>query len=109
MRTISSSCNRSAAISSPPDGFNETLTPAHQTFTFSWPATTYLHAVEGGGMVMGWFLPLGVLIGALGTQTAFRAHHALGAKSREKGWLLLLAMAWLPSVCWVMAQVVKQG
>jgi hypothetical protein len=59
-------------------------------------------------MVMEWFIPLGVLIGALGTQTAFRAHHSM-AKTREKGWLLLLTMAWLPSVCWVMAQFVSQG
>jgi len=60
-------------------------------------------------MVMGWFLPLGVLIGALGTQTAIRAHHAMRAKTREKGWLLLLTMAWLPSFCWVLAQFVRQG
>jgi hypothetical protein len=56
-------------------------------------------------MIMTWFLPLGIAIGAVGTQTALRSRHAL---KKERTWLLLLVMAWLPLVCWLAAQFVIQ-
>jgi len=55
---------------------------------------------------MGWFLPVGILIGAAGTQTALRAHRHAGP--RERSWWLLLVVAWLPTFCWLLAQVVDQ-
>lgn len=60
-------------------------------------------------MIMGWFLPLGFLIGAAGTQTAFksRRHHAK-ARTRDRLWWLLVILAWLPTVCWILAQFVEQ-
>ena len=59
-------------------------------------------------MIMGWSLPLGILIGVAGTRTAFQAHHVMKARTRGEGWWLLLAVAWLPSVCWTLAQFVAQ-
>jgi hypothetical protein len=59
-------------------------------------------------MIMGWFLPVGILIGAAGTQTAFRSRHATKAHTRERAWWLLLMLSWLPVVCWILAQFVDQ-
>lgn len=59
-------------------------------------------------MTMAWFLPLGLLIGAAGTQTAMRAHRHAGAGTRERSWWLLLLVAWLPTFCWIMAQFIDQ-
>ncbi len=59
-------------------------------------------------MIMAWFLPLGFLIGAAGTQTAFRAHHFSTSRHRDEGWWLLLTVAWLPTVCWGLAQFVSR-
>ena len=57
-------------------------------------------------MTMAWFIPVGIAIGAVGTQTAFRARHAL---KKERVWWLLLVLAWLPILCWLAAQFVTQG
>ena len=57
-------------------------------------------------MTMAWFLPVGIAIGAVGTQTAFRARHS---HKRERLWWLLLVLAWLPILCWTAAQFVLQG
>jgi len=57
-------------------------------------------------MTMAWFIPVGIAIGAVGTQTAFRARHAL---KKERVWWLLLVLAWLPIGCWLVAQFVAQG
>jgi len=59
-------------------------------------------------MILNWFLPLGILIGAAGTQTAIRVHHGVKGHTRSRGWMLLLAIAWLPSFCWILAQFVDQ-
>jgi len=59
-------------------------------------------------MIMAWFLPVGILIGAAGTQTAFKSRHAMKVHTRERGWWLLLILAWLPSFCWILAQFIGQ-
>jgi hypothetical protein len=59
-------------------------------------------------MIMGWFLPFGIVIGAAGTQTAFRSRHLTKANTRERAWWLLLFLSWLPTVCWILAQFVDQ-
>ena len=56
-------------------------------------------------MIMAWFLPVGVLIGVLGTRTALKSRR-LDAK--DPAWWLLLLLAWLPVLCWALAQVVAQ-
>ena len=60
-------------------------------------------------MTMGWFIPLGLLIGLLGTQTATRVRHSQKANRQNRGWWLLLLLSWLPAFCWIMAQFVAQG
>ena len=59
-------------------------------------------------MTMGWFLPVGVLIGMAGTQTALRSRHGSSAKARDRTWWLLLVLAWAPSFCWILAQFLDQ-
>ena len=59
-------------------------------------------------MIMGWFFPLGVLVGVAGTRTAFRAHPVTRGKGRDMAWWFLLALAWLPIFCWILAQVIDQ-
>jgi hypothetical protein len=59
-------------------------------------------------MIMGWFLPVGILIGAVGTQAAFKSRHVTKAHSKERAWWLLLLLSWLPIVCWILAQFVDQ-
>ena len=59
-------------------------------------------------MTMAWFLPVSILIGAAGSQTAFRSHHLAGAHTKEKTWWLLLVLAWLPTFCWILAQFIDQ-
>lgn len=58
-------------------------------------------------MILPWFAPLGIAIGAVGTQTALKARHALKAKSKRSWWLLLL-LSWFPTLCWIMAQFIVQ-
>jgi len=58
-------------------------------------------------MVMTWFLPMGLAIGAAGTRMAIRSHQGPQAGPRDAGrWLL--ALGWLPCFCWILAQVVGQ-
>jgi hypothetical protein len=57
---------------------------------------------------MGWFIPVGVLIGAAGTKTALRSHHTVRANNQAPFWWLLLLLSWMPFVCWVLAQFVEQ-
>jgi hypothetical protein len=59
-------------------------------------------------MTMGWFLPVGVMIGAAGTQTAWKSRHATKAHTREWTWSMLVVLAWLPIFCWIVAQFVDQ-
>jgi len=59
-------------------------------------------------MIMGWFLPLGVLIAALGTRTAWRNRGAHPGPRRDPAWWLLLVLAWLPMLCWILAQITVQ-
>ena len=59
-------------------------------------------------MTMGWFLPVGVLIGATATQTASKARHQGKGKTRDRTWWLLLVIGWLPTLCWILAQVIDQ-
>jgi hypothetical protein len=59
-------------------------------------------------MSMVWFLPVGVMIGVAGTQTALRARHISSGKARDRTWWLLLILAWLPSFCWILAQFIDQ-
>jgi hypothetical protein len=54
---------------------------------------------------MAWFLPVGILIGVLGTRTALKSRR-LDAK--DPAWWLLLTLAWLPTLCWGMAQLIAQ-
>jgi hypothetical protein len=60
-------------------------------------------------MLMGWFIPVGILIGVAGTQTAMKSRHLLKANQQGRSWWLLLILSWLPSVCWVLAQFIDQG
>ncbi len=59
-------------------------------------------------MTMGWFFPVGILIGAVGTQTAAKARHQGKGKTRDRAWWLLLVISWLPTLCWLMAQFIDQ-
>jgi len=59
-------------------------------------------------MIMGWFLAVGLLIGAAGTRTALRHGHTLKAIKADRGLLLLLGLAWAPLLCWLMAQWIDQ-
>jgi hypothetical protein len=59
-------------------------------------------------MIMPWFIPVGVLIGLGGTQTALKARHAMKARKEQRSWWLLLLLSWLPSVCWFLAQFIEQ-
>jgi len=56
-------------------------------------------------MIMGWFVPVGVLIGAAGTQAALKAHRING---KERAWWMLLLLSWMPCLCWVLAQFIEQ-
>ena len=55
---------------------------------------------------MAWFLPMGLAIGAAGTHTAIRSQH--GPQRSEEAGRWLLALGWLPCLCWIVAQVVGQ-
>ena len=57
-------------------------------------------------MIMTWFLPMGLAIGAAGTRTV-AGHSATRAQERETAWWLL-TLAWLPCFCWLLAQVIGQ-
>ena len=59
-------------------------------------------------MIMGWFIPLGLLIGVLGTRTAIRSRRASRGGVRDRAWWLLLVLAWLPALCWLLAQIIVQ-
>jgi hypothetical protein len=59
-------------------------------------------------MIMSWFLPLGLLIGFVGTRTALKARHSVKTGKNPLSWWLLVILAWLPSFCWIMAQFVDQ-
>jgi hypothetical protein len=58
-------------------------------------------------MIMSWFLPVAVLIGIIGTHEAMRSRRASGQSQHFGCWLLLL-VAWMPSVCWLIAQFIAQ-
>jgi hypothetical protein len=59
-------------------------------------------------MTMGWFIPVGFLIGMAGTQTALKSRHALKANKKAGAWWLLLLLSWMPSFCWLLAQFIDQ-
>lgn len=59
-------------------------------------------------MTMLWFIPLAISIGLLGTRTAIHERHLEGGTHRLKGWWLLFLLSWAPTLCWMMAQVVRQ-
>jgi len=59
-------------------------------------------------MIMGWFIPVGILIGAAGTQTALKSRHFLKANKQSQSWWLLIILSWLPSLCWILAQFIEQ-
>jgi hypothetical protein len=59
-------------------------------------------------MSMIWFIPLGLLVGALGTRTAFQARRDLKTNHKDMGWLLLIALSWLPTICWALSRFITQ-
>jgi hypothetical protein len=59
-------------------------------------------------MIMTWFLPVSILIGAAGTQTARKSRHHTKAHTGERAWWLLVILSWLPAICWILAQFVEQ-
>lgn len=59
-------------------------------------------------MTLAWFLPLALVIGFLGTQTAVRSRHALKARKLEPPWWILSVLSWLPLACWIVSQFVQQ-
>jgi hypothetical protein len=60
-------------------------------------------------MVMPSFIPFAVVIGVAGTKTSLEQRHLVARKARpDPGWWLLLVVAWLPMVCWVLAQFLPQ-
>ena len=59
-------------------------------------------------MLMAWFFPVSILIGLVGTQTARQSRHSAQAKRGDRGWMLMLVLAWMPLVCWACAQLVLQ-
>lgn len=59
-------------------------------------------------MKMLWFFPVAIAIGLAGTQTALRHRHAPRTRRRDRSWVLILGMAWLPLVCWILSLVVTQ-
>jgi len=59
-------------------------------------------------MIMSWFLPFGILIGASATRTASKARHQGMGRTRDRVWWLLLVIGWLPTLCWLLAQFIDQ-
>jgi hypothetical protein len=57
---------------------------------------------------LAWFPVLAVIIGLVGTRTNLNVRHALKANRRERFWWLLIALAWLPLVCWTASLFVFQ-
>jgi hypothetical protein len=55
-------------------------------------------------MTMTWFIPVGIVIGAVGTQTAIKSRRS----QKDRTWWLLLLLAWLPVACWLLAQFILQ-
>jgi len=51
-----------------------------------------------------WLGPVFLLVGLVGTRTAFREHRGSG-----QSWWLLIPLAWLPTLCFVMSYFVTQG
>jgi hypothetical protein len=59
-------------------------------------------------MQLPWLLPVGVAIGVAGTRTAIRGRHGVKGRPRDASWWVLVILAWLPLICWCLAQVVEQ-
>ena len=59
-------------------------------------------------MVMPWFLPLALGIGAIGSRTFWEYQRDPG-KARQRGgaWLLLF-MGWFPLLAWILSHYVPQ-
>lgn len=68
------------------------LTPA-----LAWAASTRL--------VMPWFVPVALALGALGTRTGSHQRR-MARRNHDKGWWLIVVFAWLPLVYWILAQFV---
>jgi hypothetical protein len=59
-------------------------------------------------MIMPWFIPLAVSVGILGTRTGLEQRHLAKRTHHSQGWWMTVIFAWIPSVCWVLAQFVQQ-
>ena len=59
-------------------------------------------------MSMLWFIPLAAAIGILGTKSALDQRHLTGQSHHNNGWWLTFAIAWAPTICWMLAQFVQQ-
>jgi len=57
-------------------------------------------------MTMLWLLPGTLMIGVVGTRTAFKARHIL--KGYRGDWWLLLLLSWLPALFWMASHFVVQ-
>ena len=58
-------------------------------------------------MLMPWFIPIAVPLGVLGTKTGMEQRH-LARKGHDKSWWLIIVLAWMPGICWILAQFVQQ-
>lgn len=59
-------------------------------------------------MLMPWFIPIALAIGVMGTKTGLEQRHLARKTLRNRGWWLIVVLAWMPAVFWVLAQFVQQ-
>lgn len=60
-------------------------------------------------MVMPWFISVAIFLGVVGTKTSLQQRHLMAKKAPpDPGWWLILVIAWMPLVCWVLAQFIRQ-
>jgi hypothetical protein len=63
---------------------------------------------QGVHMIMPWFIPIAIVLGVLGTRTGLHQRHLSGKTHRDRSWWLIFIIAWLPAVCWTLAQFIQQ-
>jgi hypothetical protein len=52
-----------------------------------------------------WFLPLALGVGLAGTATCLKS---MGLNQKDRSWVVLLVLAWLPLACCVLSRFILQ-